>query len=174
LEIQTDQALLGGVEPAFVVDMTSGGAACRSANGRSSLDELVTAFRNAATYKSPIAALVVWIVIAAIVSLATFPMLLIVVLAGGIALLTWASARDRIRKRVAVVYHLDPAANLAFESLGNGVGWIGSSNAAWRVGDSGARAQLQAFRGDVPNVLTQRRKQRGSSPTPCAESRRRQ
>ncbi len=165
MEIHTDEALLGGVAPAFVVDVTSSGASYTGAGQRSSIDDLVLAIRAAATHKSPIAGIVVALLIASIVAVATRPWLLVLVAVAGIAWISFASARAVRRRRVPVVYHLDQASTHAFESLGNGVAWLGSTRALWCVTHeevsqrpanttSVTRVPAQVLSGDAPNVLT--------------------
>ena len=62
LVIGTEEALLGGVPPQFVVDVSAAGASYRGATVASSIDELTAAFRAAAMYRSSTA----WLVIGAV------------------------------------------------------------------------------------------------------------
>lgn len=151
--------------PAFVVDVTTTGTGYRSANGRSSIDEVVAAFRAAATYTSSITGIVIAIVIAASIALATWPWLLVVVLIAGTALLTQSSVRAARRRRVPVVYHLDEVTRRAFESLSNGVGSLANSRALWCITHeevvqrpanttSVTRVGAHVSRAEVANILT--------------------
>lgn len=130
METRTDKALLGGVAPAFVVEVTASGTSYRSARGRSSIDELTAALRVAAHTKST-------------TGLVT-------------TLVSWAHGQSPPQQRVPVVYHLDGASAHAFESLGNGVAWLASSRGVWRVMSegTGARVPAHVWRGQAENILT--------------------
>ncbi len=161
----TEEALLGGVTPRFVVDVSAAGATYRCDGNASSLDELMAALREAATYKSPAVPILVAAAVAALFALAIEPLILVVVVIATIVLLVWASARAARRRRVAVLYRFDEAAARAFESLSNGAGWLAGSQAVWRVTHeelaqrpanttSVTRAGARVSRGETANLLT--------------------
>jgi uncharacterized tellurite resistance protein B-like protein len=153
LTFGTEEALLGGVTPRFVVDVSASGGANRSGGNASSIDELASALREAATYKSPVTLILVGAAVAALLGIAIEPLLLIAVVIATIALLFWATARTARRRRVSVLYRLDDRAARTFDSLVNGIGWLGSSRALWRVVHE-TRVGAHASRGEVANLLT--------------------
>jgi len=149
----------------FAVDVTAAGASYRSAGEGSSVDDLAAALRAAATYKAPTAVIVVGLLVVAVIAIAIHPLLLLLVIVGGIALLAWSSVRAARARRVAIVYTVDAPSAQAFESLGNGVGWLGGSHALWRVTHeehlqrpantrSVSRVAAQVVRGEAANVVT--------------------
>ncbi|HET8772978.1 MAG TPA: TerB N-terminal domain-containing protein [Thermoanaerobaculia bacterium] len=160
-----EQALPGGVEPQFIVDVSAAGSTYWSGGRQSSSAELAAALRAAATYSSPQTAILVAVGIVACLVLVTLPLLLIVVVPAGIGLFVWSAARDARRRRVAVRYRLDERAAQAFESLSNGAGWLQNSRAVWRITHE-ARAQraetatsivrtgAAAARGEAANLVT--------------------
>lgn len=129
----TEQALPGGVEPQFLVDVAAAGSTYWSGGRRSSSAELAAALRAAAASSSSRTAIVVAVAIVACLVLVTLPLLLIAVVPAGIGLFAWSTARDARRRRVAVRYRLDERAAKAFESLSNGAGWLQNSRAVWRI-----------------------------------------
>jgi uncharacterized tellurite resistance protein B-like protein len=163
--IGTEEALLGGVPPQFVVDVSAAGASYRGATGASSINELTGALRAAATYKSSMAPIVVAIAVAAVVAIYVQPWLIVAVAIGGLIVLLRASHAAIRSRRVAVVYRMDDAAARAFQSLSNGFAWLIESRAVWRITDeesvqrpanttSVTRVAANLWRGDAANVLT--------------------
>lgn len=161
----TEEALLGGVTPRFVVEVSATGATYRSGGITSSIDEIASALREAATYKSSVTLILIGAAVAACAAILTEPLLLIAVAIATIALLFWANARAARQRRVAVLYRLDDSASRAFDALNNGVGWLGSSRAVWRVTHeelarrpantaSVTRVGAHVSRGEVANLLT--------------------
>lgn len=153
MAIATDEALLGGVTPQFLVDVSAEGTTYRNGEARSSIDELIAALRAAATYKSSLTWIFAGLAVAAFVALAIHPWLLLLVGVAAIGVVAQANASAARRKRVAVVYHFDTAAARAYDSLANGVGWLASSRALWRSDDSSGRTAALAGRG-APYLLT--------------------
>lgn len=149
----TDETLLGGVTPRFVVDTSAAGTAYRNGGAESSIGELTAALRGAATYRSPTVLILVGLALATAVALAWRPWMVIVVLVAGVVLLVGANARAGRRRRVAVVYRFDDAAGRAFDSLANGLGWLASSRAVWRLNDPSPRTAVHVGRGE-PCLLT--------------------
>jgi uncharacterized tellurite resistance protein B-like protein len=165
LAIGTEDALPGGVEPQFVVDVSFGGSAYRSGGQQSSIEELTASVRAAATYTSSRTPIAIVTVAAAFLALLVEPLLLLLILPVGIWLLVWTTKRDARRRHVAVQYRLDDRAARAFESLSNGVGWLQSSRAVWCVTHeelaqrpanttSVVRVEAIAARGAVANIVT--------------------
>jgi uncharacterized tellurite resistance protein B-like protein len=165
LAIGTAEVLPGGVEPQFIVDVSIAGSVYRGAGQLSAIDELTAAIRAAAAHTSARTAIVIGTAFAAFLALAVKPLLLLLVLPLGIGLLVWSIARDARLRRVSLRYRLDHRAARAFESLSNGVGWLQSSRALWRVTHqelaqrpanttSVTRAGAVAARGDAANIVT--------------------
>lgn len=164
MAIGTDEVLPGGIEPQFRVDVSAKSASYRRGAAMSSVDELTAAFENAASHQSFGTAIVVVTAIAAVVALATKPVLIFAVFAAGVALFVWSAGRDARMRRVGILYRFEQedAAN-RFDSLANGVGWLASSRAVWRVTHeeraasgfaSVIRSDAAVARGAVANVLT--------------------
>lgn len=153
MAIGTDEALLGGVTPQFLVDVSAERTTYRNGEARSSVDELTAALRAAATYKSSLTWIFAMLAFAALVAVAIHPLLLLVVGIAAVGVVVHANASAARRRRVAVVYHLDAAAARAYDSLVNGVGWLASSGALWRSDDSSGRVVALAGR-EAPYLLT--------------------
>ncbi|MFL6247892.1 MAG: TerB N-terminal domain-containing protein [Thermoanaerobaculia bacterium] len=139
--------------PQFVVDVSAARTTYRNRDAHGSIDELVAAIRQAATYKSSVIWIFFVVAIAAVFAFAIRPWLCIAVAIIGVVVLAQSHARAALRRRVAVVYHLDSAAGRAYHSLTNGVGWLGSSHSVWRVNGWSGRGLVRITRG-VPYVLT--------------------
>lgn len=165
MAIGPGETLAGGVTPAFTVDVTAAGATYRCGEAPSSSGELAAAWHAAATYKPPTAAIITGTIILAVIALVVQPWLLLGVLLGAITALVSSDAHTARMRRVGVLYHLDAPSAQAFESLGNGVGWLGGSRGLWRVTNeeraahpayttSVTRADAHASRGEAPNVIT--------------------
>lgn len=153
MAIGTNETLPGGVTPQFLVEVSTEVATYRNGEARSSIDELTTALRAAATHKSSLTWIFIVLTIAAFLGLAIRPWLLLIVVVAGFVVVMRANASAARRRRVAVVYHLDDAAARAHESLAGGMGWLASSRAMWRLDDAGSRTVARVAHG-VPYVLT--------------------
>lgn len=165
LTITPEQALPEGIEPQFVVEVSASGATYRCGGKTSSVDELTGALRAAATSTSSIASILVATAVAVVCALLISRWLLIPVVIAGLAFLSWGSARDARRRRVAVVFDLEDRARQAFDSLSKGVGGLASSRALWRVTHeelaqrpanttSVTRVEMQVTRVEAANILT--------------------
>jgi uncharacterized tellurite resistance protein B-like protein len=134
LDIVSDEALLGGVKPQFIVEVSDASARYTTDGQRSSVDAFASAWRNAAIYTSSattatfVATAILTFFAAMIRAWLSVPVLII-----GIVLFAWTSARAANKRRVRIGYRLDPSAQKAFESMSHGVGWLTNSRAVWRV-----------------------------------------
>lgn len=160
------EQLPGGVEPQFVVDVSATGAAYRSGGVMASLSEITGAMRTAATHASALKIVVAGSVIAAWFAVAAVgPWLAVVTVIASIVLLARAAEQDRRLRRVALLYRLDDRAAQAHDGVSNGVGWLASSRALWRITHeeplqrpanttSVTRAPAKAAHTQAENILT--------------------
>jgi len=160
-----EEALPGGVEPQFVVDVTAAGVAYGTAAGPTSIDGLTEAIRAAMAYKSSGAPIAVVAIIVAVIALATVPAFLLIVIPAAIVLLIWSHVRDIRGRRVAVQYRLDTAAAKTFEALTNGIGWLQNCHSIWPMTYAGSAhrsadtasvrlPRADAARGSVAPIVT--------------------
>lgn len=160
-----EEALLGGIAPRFVVDVSTRGATHRDGGNESSIDDFAAALRAAAEYRTPFPWILTVGLGAVLLAAAIDPLLLITVAIATIALLFWSSARAARMSRVAVLYRLDASTARAMDSLNKGIGSLAGSRRVWRVTHqevlqrpanttSVTRIDAQISRADAANLLT--------------------
>lgn len=156
--------LLGGLEPQFTVEVSAEGATYHARRETSSLAEVTGAWHAALRYQSRFVPVLIGVIVAIPIALAIKLWLVIPVLIGGIALLSWSSLSAQRRRRVAVLFRMDPPVGLAFESLTNGVKWLANSRKVWIVPreapvrpatpETVERVGTHVTVGDVPSFVT--------------------
>jgi uncharacterized tellurite resistance protein B-like protein len=152
--ISTDERLPSGERPQFTVDVSAAGAAYARQGVPSNAGELASALHDAATYRSAVPAATAAVAIAAVVAVAISGWLAAAVLIAGIALLMRQRIRDARRRYVAILYRVDDTAARKLEALRNGVGWLQSCRAVWRMTSESTRVSATVADRAVPQVAT--------------------